>query len=74
MAITVMHAKTHSNILHNPAPPLHPIIFPWSFMRWRQDIVGKIPTAPSERVFMLAKMDYFSKWIKVEALVQVREK
>lgn len=37
------------------------------------DIVGKIPKAPGGRVFMLAMTNYFSKSIKAEAIVQVRQ-
>ncbi|KAD6454503.1 hypothetical protein E3N88_09209 [Mikania micrantha] len=43
-------------------------------MKWGMDIVGKLPKAPGEKVFMLAMTDYFSKWIKAEAFTQVREK
>ena len=66
--------QRHSNILHQPAEPMHPIISPWPFMKWGMDIVGKLPTTPGGKVFMLAMTDYFSKWIEAEAFVQVREK
>ena len=35
------------------------------------NIVGKLPTAPGQRVYMLAATDYFTKWIEVEAFHQV---
>lgn len=38
------------------------------------EIVGKFPIALGGRVFMLEMNDYFSKWIEVEAFVQLREK
>lgn len=38
------------------------------------DIVGNLPIALGGKVFMLAMIGYFSKWIEVEAIVQVREK
>ena len=66
--------QRHSNILHQPAEPLHPIISPWPFMKWEMDIVGKLPTAPGGKVFMLVMTDYFSKWIEAEAYVQVKDK
>jgi ribonuclease HI len=66
--------QRHSNILHQPAEPLHSIISPWPFMKWGMDIVGKLPKAPGGKVFMLAMTDYFSKWIEAEAFAQVREK
>ena len=43
-------------------------------MKWGMDIVGKLRVAPVGKVFMLVMTDYFSKWIKVEAFVQVRDK
>ncbi|KAI3762459.1 hypothetical protein L1987_52889 [Smallanthus sonchifolius] len=46
----------------------------WPFMKWGMDIVGKLPKAPGGKLFMLAMVDYFSKWIEVEAFVHVREK
>ncbi|XP_074314959.1 uncharacterized protein LOC141651136 [Silene latifolia] len=49
--------------IHQPAEPMHPIISPWSFMMWGMDIVGKLPRAPGNRVYMLAMTDYLSKWI-----------
>ncbi|KAD5317516.1 hypothetical protein E3N88_17462 [Mikania micrantha] len=66
--------QRHSNILHQPAEPLHPIVSSWPFMKWGMDVVGKLPKAPGGKVFMLAMTDYFSKWIEEEAFVQVREK
>lgn len=43
-------------------------------MKWGMDIVGKLPTAPTQKVFMLVVTDYFSKWVEAEAFSQVREK
>ncbi|KAD4180023.1 hypothetical protein E3N88_28614 [Mikania micrantha] len=63
-----------SNILHQPAEPLYPIVSSWPFMKWGMYIVGKLPKEPRGKVFMLAMTDYFSKWIEAEAFVQVREK
>ncbi|XP_074298558.1 uncharacterized protein LOC141629457 [Silene latifolia] len=38
------------------------------------DIVGKIPVAPGQKVFMLAMTGYFSKWIEADSFRQVTEK
>ena len=61
----------HSNILHKPLEPLHPIVSPWSFMKWGMDIFDKLLKASSGKVFMLVMTYYFSKWIEAEAFVQV---
>ena len=38
------------------------------------DIVGKLPTAPGQRMYMLAVTDYFTKWVEAEAYHQVRDR
>ncbi|KAI3676095.1 hypothetical protein L1987_85694 [Smallanthus sonchifolius] len=42
--------QRHSNILHQPAEPLYPIISSWPFMKWGMDIVGKLPKAPGGKL------------------------
>ncbi|XP_060969882.1 uncharacterized protein LOC133037084 [Cannabis sativa] len=63
-----------AQISHLPPEKLHSSLTPWPFMRWGMDIVGKMPTAPGQRVFMLALTDYFSKWVEAEAFAQVRDR
>ena len=43
----------------------------WPFRKWGMDIVGKFPMAPGQKVFRLIVTDYFSKWVKVEALSSI---
>ena len=40
-------------------------------MKWGTTIVGKLPAALGQRVYMLVITDYFTKWIKAEAFHQV---
>ena len=35
--------------------------------------MGKMPTAPGQRIYMLALTDYFMKWVEAEAFHQVRD-
>ena len=42
-------------------------------MKWGIDNVGKLPTAPYQSVYMLAIIDYFTKWVEEEAYHQVRD-
>ncbi|XP_056698017.1 uncharacterized protein [Spinacia oleracea] len=42
-------------------------------MKWEMDIVGPLPQASVQSVFMLAMTDYFSKWIEAETFKQVRD-
>jgi hypothetical protein len=59
--------QRHAPVIHQPSEQMHPSIPSWPFMKWGMDIVGKMPPAPGQKVFMLAMMDYFSKWIEAEA-------
>ncbi|XP_057811617.1 uncharacterized protein LOC131025850 [Salvia miltiorrhiza] len=63
-----------TQISHLPPEPLTAITSPWPFMKWGMDIVGKLPMAPGQKVYMLAVTDYFSKWIEAESFHQVRDK
>ncbi|KAJ9539491.1 hypothetical protein OSB04_032224 [Centaurea solstitialis] len=66
--------QKHSGTSHLPSEPLHSVLIPWPFMRWGMDIVGKLPPAPGQKVFLLVLTDYFSKWIEAAAFSQVRDK
>ncbi|KAJ9560378.1 hypothetical protein OSB04_005538 [Centaurea solstitialis] len=66
--------QRHSGTSHLPSEPLHSVLIPWPFMRWGMDIVGKLPPAPGQKVFLLVLTDYFSKWIEAAAFSQVRDK
>ncbi|KAJ9542437.1 hypothetical protein OSB04_028943 [Centaurea solstitialis] len=63
--------QRHSGTSHLPSEPLHSVLIPWPFMRWGMDIVGKLPPAPGQKVFLLVLTDYFSKWIEAAAFSQV---
>ncbi|XP_074299312.1 uncharacterized protein LOC141630380 [Silene latifolia] len=65
--------QRHAPVSHQPAEPLHPVISPWPFMKWGMDIVGPLPKAPGNKVYMLAMTDYFSKLIEAESFSQVTE-
>jgi len=43
-------------------------------MRWGMDIVGKLPPAPRQKVFLLVLTDYFSKWVEAAAFSKVRHR
>ncbi|KAJ9553199.1 hypothetical protein OSB04_017244 [Centaurea solstitialis] len=66
--------QKHSSMVHRPSEPLHSVLVPWPFMRWGMDIVGKLPPAPGQKVYLLVLTDYFSKWIEAGAFSQVRDK
>ena len=66
--------QRHAPVIHQPSEFLHVTTPSWPFMKWGMDIVGKMPPAPGQKVYMLAMTDYFSKWIEAEAFRQVTSK
>ncbi|XP_074290530.1 uncharacterized protein LOC141617245 [Silene latifolia] len=38
------------------------------------DIVGPLPRAPENRLYMLAMTNYFSKWMEAEAFTEVKDR
>ncbi|XP_017224963.1 uncharacterized protein LOC108201178 [Daucus carota subsp. sativus] len=66
--------QKHAPVIHQPSEELHATMPSWPFMKWGMDIVGKMPPAPGQKVYMLVMTDYFSKWIEAEAFRQVTSK
>ncbi|RVW25598.1 hypothetical protein CK203_060975 [Vitis vinifera] len=53
---------------------LNLVISPWAFAQWGMDIVGSVPIAAAKKKFLLVATDYFSKWVKVEAYANIKDK
>jgi len=66
--------QRHAGTTHKPSELLHTTLIPWPFMRWGMDIVGKLPLAPGQKVFLLVLTDYFSKEVEAAAFSQVRDR
>ena len=65
----------HSNFIHQPLEPLHPTVASWPFDVWRLDVVRPITPKPiGEHAYILAAIDYFSKWAEVVPLKEVKKK
>ena len=47
---------------------------PWPFSQWGLDIMGPFPTAVRQLKFLVVGIDYFTKWVKTEALATIMEK
>ncbi|XP_057811344.1 uncharacterized protein LOC131025564 [Salvia miltiorrhiza] len=41
------------------------------FDKWGIDIVGKLPTAPGGKCFLIVAVDYFSRWIEAETVTKI---
>ena len=61
-------------ILRVPAQNLITIMSPWPLAQWGIDIVGPLPTASAQKKLLLVAIDYFSKWVEVEALSSIKDK
>nr|GEU78349.1 reverse transcriptase domain-containing protein [Tanacetum cinerariifolium] len=71
-----MHAGPRSVVakavrLGHPQQSLTPITAPWSFYKWEIDIAGPFPEGPGKVKFLIAAMDYFTKWIEAKAVATI---
>jgi len=60
-------------VSNRPSSNLHTLRSPWIFMQWRLDVVGPLPRAQPQLLFLLVATDYFTKWIEAIALPEVSE-
>ena len=57
--------QVHGDLKHMSSMPLHTMTSPWPFSTWGIDIIGKIqPTTSNGNEFVLAVIDYFTKWVE----------
>ena len=58
--------------IHQPKGVLNPLSIPWSFAWLGLDIVGLFPKAVGNNRHLLVGIDYFTKWVEVEPLANIR--
>lgn len=58
--------QLHGPLIHQPGEEMTIITSPCPFSQWGIDI--PFPLAPGSRKFLIVTVDYFSKWVEVEAL------
>jgi hypothetical protein len=67
------NCQIHDNFKYLPPVPLHPTVTSWSFDAWGIDVIGAIePPSSRGHHFILAATDYFSKWVEVIPLREVK--
>ncbi|XP_028121539.1 uncharacterized protein LOC114318779 [Camellia sinensis] len=59
--------------IHQPAKNLTPLTSPWPFAQWGLDIVGPLARGTANKRFFVAAIDYFTKWVEIEALASIKE-
>ena len=59
-------------VLKSSVQDLISISSPWPFSQWGINIVGPLPTAPTQKKLLLVAIDYFNKWIEAEAFSSIK--
>ena len=59
--------------IHQPRGFLNPLFGPWPFAQWGLDIVGPFPKAAGNKRYLMVSTDYFTKWVEVEPLVNIKD-
>ena len=59
--------------IHQPPKVLHPTIASWPFEARVLDVVGSLSKSSGGHLYILAATDYFSKWVEVVSLKQVKK-
>ncbi|KAG9447255.1 hypothetical protein H6P81_013383 [Aristolochia fimbriata] len=73
VARTCKQCQLHADYIHQAPEPLHPTVASWPFEAWGMDIIGPIsPKFDSDRQYILAATDYFSKWAEAAAYREVK--
>ncbi|GKE00713.1 reverse transcriptase domain-containing protein, partial [Tanacetum coccineum] len=63
--------QVHRLVLRNPQQNLTPITSPWPFYKEGIDIAGPFPKGLGKVKFLIAAIDYFTKWIEVNPLATI---
>jgi len=58
-------------VSRQPSAEMTTIPSPWPLCQWGMDILGPFPKETRRRQFVLVVVDYFTKWVEVEALADI---
>ena len=59
--------------IHQLGGVLNCLFSPWPFAQWGLDIVDPFPKAAGNKRYLLVSIDYFTKWVEVEPLANIRD-
>ncbi|XP_057803385.1 uncharacterized protein LOC131018688 [Salvia miltiorrhiza] len=65
--------QRHAGRINVPGETMGVMYAACPFDKWGIDIVGKLPTAPGGKCFLIVAVDYFSKWVEAEAVAKIDE-
>ena len=71
---TCNKCQRFSNIIRQLSEELTLMTAPWLFAQWGLDIIGSFPIAVRQLKFLIVGIDYFTKWVEVEALTTIMER
>ncbi|GKD08487.1 reverse transcriptase domain-containing protein [Tanacetum coccineum] len=63
--------QVHKPVPRNPHQKLTLITSPWPFYKWGIDIAGPFLEGPGKVKFLIAAMDYFTKWIEAKPVATI---
>ncbi|XP_057803219.1 uncharacterized protein LOC131018518 [Salvia miltiorrhiza] len=66
--------QRHTGRINVPGETMGVMYAACPFDKWGIDIVGKLPTAPGGKCFLIVAVDYFSKWVEAEAVGKIDER
>ena len=59
--------------IHQLGGVLNPFSSQWPFAQWGLDIMRPFPKAVGNKKYLLVCIDYFTKWVEVEPLANIRD-
>nr|GEY63625.1 reverse transcriptase domain-containing protein [Tanacetum cinerariifolium] len=63
--------QVHCPVTRHPQQHLTSITALWPFYKWGIDIAGPFSEGPGKVKFLIAAMDYFTKWIEAKAVATI---
>jgi len=71
---TLAKDMMHANFIQQPMEPLHPTLVSFPFKVWGLDVMGPFTLKSSARnMYSLVAIDYFSKWVEVAAVEELKK-
>ena len=67
--------QTHANLNNAPPSELYSMTFPWPFLVYGIDVIGRIvPKATYGHEYILVAIDYFTKWVEAASYFVLKAK